>query len=425
MTVSEIAMTVSELLEGIRQTLDENFRRVTVTGEISGFRQPGSGHGYFVLKDDESQLRAVIWRSTARRLAIAPKDGMQIEVRGRIDLYPARGEMQLIVDGMRLAGDGAAHAALEALKVKLRKEGLFSESAKKRLPARPRCIGVVTSGSGAALQDITSIVARRYPIAVVLVRPVRVQGMESPQEIVRAIEAFNRVALTQSRDIDVLIVGRGGGTAEDLWAFNDEAVARAIFASRIPIVSAVGHETDFTIADLVADVRAATPSMAAELVVPDRIELQAELGDIANHLTHMMARKLNLLRQRVDYMTGSYHFRRTIDRLKRLSADLALLQRRARLAVGRTVGGRQLFATSLLRRLNSSEPLRPLRNGYALIRRGSAVVTSAAALERGDPISLTFHDGKRTAEVTGTAFDAPVDTAGGTPAAHPAALPER
>ena len=424
--------TVTDLLAEVGAVLDETFRRVVVAGEISGFRQHGSGHCYFLLKDDESQIRTVLWRSTARRLSMAPRDGMQVEIRGRVEMYAARGDTQLIVDAMRPAGDGTAQAALEALKQKLHKEGLFSQSAKQPLPIRPRCIGLVTSGSGAALHDITSILARRYPVVRAVIRPVSVQGADAPLDIATAINEFNEAVAMGRIDVDVLIVGRGGGSAEDLWAFNEEVVARAIFDSRIPVVSAVGHEVDITIADLVADRRAATPSMAAELVVPDQAEIRKQLETTARWFATHAANRLNYLRQRVDHLTGSYHFRRTVDRLNQMRTDVcrhvdgaeralkgvlvddrrraALLRGRVGPAIARSLERRRILAHSIQRRLMSADPKRPLSRGFALVQKEGRVVTSSAHLATGERVSLTFNDGTRQADISEEAAGAAPET---------------
>jgi len=280
--------SVAELSVQIRNLLEREFPDVWVAGEISNFRAAPSGHCYFTLKDDSAQLRAVCFRNQARYLKFKPQDGMAVIARGRLAVYEVRGEYQLCVEFLEPAGVGALQLAFEQLKQKLAAEGLFAAERKKPLPMLPRVIGVVTSPSGAVIQDILRILRRRFRNLSVLLYPVRVQGEGAAQEIAKGLEYFNR-----RRPVDVIIVARGGGSLEDLWAFNEETVARAIAASQLPVISAVGHETDFTIADFVADLRAPTPSAAAELVVRPKHELQAELGDRGRHLSQIMRLKLS------------------------------------------------------------------------------------------------------------------------------------
>ena len=261
---SSRVFTVTQLARRIRDTLDAGFGSVWVSGEISNWKRAMSGHCYFSLKDDESRLDAVLFRTQARALVFQPDDGMQVVVAGRAGLYPASGKLQLYVDAMEPLGLGALQRAFEQLKERLAAEGLFAIERKRPLPRFPRAIGIVTALRGAAIHDMLTTLARRWPLARVLVRPVRVQGDGAAADVAAAIGDLNRVP-----GVDVLIVGRGGGSLEDLWAFNEEVVARAIVASAVPVVSAVGHEVDFTIADFVADLRAPTPTAAAALVAPD------------------------------------------------------------------------------------------------------------------------------------------------------------
>ena len=258
--------TVSELTLRLKATLEEAFPAVWVEGEISNLRTPGSGHAYFTLKDEGAQLSAVLFRGRGRRVRFELEDGMQVLAFGGLDVYAARGQYQLVVEMMEPKGLGALQLAFEQLKRKLEAEGLFDEGRKRPLPAFPRVIGIVTSPTGAAIRDMLNIIGRRFGDLRILITPVRVQGDEAPGEIVQALANLQEVA-----DLDVIIVGSGGGSIEDLWAFNDEGVARAIAACRVPVISAVGHETDFTIADFVADLRAPTPSGAAELVVREKL----------------------------------------------------------------------------------------------------------------------------------------------------------
>lgn len=290
-------MSVSELNQKVRMILEQHFATIWVEGEISNFASPSSGHWYFSLKDSGAQVRAAMFRNSNRRVAFRPKEGMQVLVRGKISLYAPRGDYQLIVDSMEEAGEGALRRAFEQLKAKLDKEGLFAEEHKKELPYWPSKIGVITSPTGAAIKDILHVLERRFPAIPVVIYPVAVQGEEAPSQIASAIATANR-----RKDADVLIVGRGGGSLEDLWAFNEEIVARSIFDSVLPIISAVGHQIDFTIADFVADLRAPTPSAAAELASPDQQEWLEALSSYETILTQHLTRKLNDLGQRLDFL---------------------------------------------------------------------------------------------------------------------------
>ena len=271
--------TVSELTQKVKTRLEADFGEVWVEGEISNLRRPSSGHSYFTLKDDKSQIRAVIFRFMGRYLKFEPQDGMLVICRGKMSVYEPRGEYQLILDYMEPKGVGALQLAFEQLKEKLGKEGLFATDHKKPLPYLPRKIGIVTSSTGAAVRDILNVIGRRFPTMSILISPVKVQGEGSAPEIARAIDGLNLMD-----DIDVIIVARGGGSLEDLWSFNEECVARAIYRSSIPVVSAVGHEIDFTIADFVADLRAPTPSAAGELVVRDKGELVNFIESLSDRL---------------------------------------------------------------------------------------------------------------------------------------------
>jgi len=263
--MEEKIYTVSELTREIKQVLETGFPCLWVEGEISNFKRHSSGHLYFTLKDENSQIRCAMWRYRANDLIFRPEDGMKVLVQGNLQVYEPGGYYQIIVQQVQPAGVGELQLAFEQLKKKLYAEGLFDEAHKKPIPIFPERIGVITSPTGAAIRDIISVITRRFPIAQIILAPVRVQGPGAKEEIVQAIQDFNEFG-----EVDVLIVGRGGGSLEDLWAFNEEVVARAIFTSKIPIISAVGHEIDFSISDFVADRRAPTPSAAAEMAVPDR-----------------------------------------------------------------------------------------------------------------------------------------------------------
>ena len=301
--------SISQITSRIRDSLESEFCDVWLEGEISNLKAPFSGHIYFILKDSTSQIRAVAFRYQSRSFTCRPKDGMKVLVRGRITVYDARGEYQIIVERMEIRGAGALQAAFEHLKLKLQGEGLFAPEAKKSIPLYPQTIGIVTSPTGAAIRDILQVIRRRFANVSIIVNPVRVQGEEAPVEIAEAIGEFNR-----QPNIDVLIVGRGGGSIEDLWAFNEEIVARAIFESRIPIISAVGHEIDFTIADFVADLRAPTPSAAAELVVKNKQDLLEKIAALQKKMHRLMRHRLDIYSGRVQRYSQNWMSPRSIDR---------------------------------------------------------------------------------------------------------------
>ena len=317
-------LSVTELTTRIRVLIESEFSDLWVEGEVSNFRQAQSGHLYFTLKDERAQVRCVCFRNEARMLKFKPEDGLRITVRGALSVYEARGEYQIYVQHIEPVGLGALQLAFEQLKQRLEAEGLFAAERKKPLPLLPRRIGIVTSPSGAAVRDILRVLRRRFPNAHVVLFPVRVQGEGAAQEIVEALRYFNRKQLA-----DVLILARGGGSLEDLWAFNEEIVARAVAASQIPIICGVGHETDFTIADFVADVRAPTPSAAAEIVVRSREEFDRHLAEIDRRLVERLRYLLLERRHRVQQLIGHRAFRRLPDlvRQRRQRVDeLALAQ---------------------------------------------------------------------------------------------------
>src|SRR5216684_5423178 len=291
--------TVSELTGKIRDLLAKSFTDISVQGEVSNCREAQSGHIYFTLKDDRSQVGCVYFKQQQRGIKFRPEDGLQVTVRGSISVYERRGEYQIYVEKIDLVGQGALQLAFEQLKKRLEAEGLFDASRKKPLPLLPSRIGIITSPKGAAVRDVVRILTRRFPNVHLTVYPVRVQGEGSAEEIVKALKFFNSRKL-----VDVLIVARGGGSMEDLWAFNEEIVARAIFASEIPVISGVGQETDFTIADFVADVRASTPSAAAEIVVQTRRELDKHVKSLQDALGEQLRYRILVLSRRVHELTG-------------------------------------------------------------------------------------------------------------------------
>ena len=394
MNNKDIKLTVSGLVRLLQEVVEANFVEVRVEGEISNFSTPASGHWYFSLKDDRAQLRAVMFRGRNRLVAVPPQDGMRVVCCGSVGVYAARGEVQLVVESLSVGGVGDLQKAFEALKARLADEGLFASERKRPLPLFPGCVGVVTSATGAAIQDILNVLQRRAPGLRILLRPVKVQGDGAAAEIAAAI-----ADLEQHGAADVLIVGRGGGSLEDLWAFNEEAVARAIVASRLPIISAVGHEIDITIADLAADVRAATPSAAAELVAKSRLELE-------NHLDHLIMRLQSQLRQRVALV--AQRLENLQQRLTRSTRALALhgehlaqLDRRLALAMQGEMRGQKDRLGFLVARLQDLSPLEQLARGYVIAsrKRDADRLCRARDLTVEQDLWLRFHDGRALARV--------------------------
>jgi len=383
-----IPLTVSRLCALLQETVEENFVAVLVEGEVSNCSVPQSGHHYFTLKDSEAQLRAVMFRSQARLLPFRLENGQQVICQARVSLYRQRGELQLIVERIEPAGLGGLQLAFEQLKRKLEGEGLFAVERKQPLPAFPTTIGVVTSPTGAAIRDLLNVLQRRTGGLRVLLAPVRVQGEGAAAEIAAAIADLNRQG-----EAEVLIVGRGGGSLEDLWAFNEEAVVRAIAASRRPVISAVGHETDVTLADLAADLRAPTPSAAAELVVKNRQELEAHLDQLGLRLGRLVQARLALAGERLRGLQARLRppqERLAVIRLRRdeLAARLqrSMLQSLERAGQRLAAGSRQLDALS---------PLATLARGYVVVRSLPAgrVVPVAAGLKPAQRVDLQFADG--------------------------------
>lgn len=395
----QVVLSVSELTTSLREVVESAYDDVWVEGELSNFKRPASGHCYFTLKDTEAQLRCVMWRSAANRIFFQPRDGLLVRIRASASVYERRGDLQLIARSMQMAGEGALQKAFEELKRKLNNEGLFDAAHKKALPAFPEKIGIITSGTGAAIHDILSILERRFPQVRALVCPVQVQGIGAAEQVAEAIEAFNEVPVDDDYHPNVLIVGRGGGSAEDLWAFNEEVVARAIFASTIPVISAVGHESDISIADFVADVRAATPSMAAELAVPDRREIGMVVDGFSHALESAVTRQIEAAQQQVNYLVSSYHFNRIRDRTGQEHQRVDDLEGRLLRRMQQHLAQTHEQATALEQRLGLLDPERPLRLGYVQVTRDGRPIRLAQMLNEGEQVSLRFQDGERGARI--------------------------
>ena len=388
MADEKAALTVTEITRRIKLSLETSFPRVWLQGEISNFKQHTSGHLYFTLKDEGAQISAVMWRSRAANLAMFPEDGMKVIARGSITVYPPRGNYQIDCDQIQPLGIGELQLAFERLKKKLAGEGLFDSEHKKPIPEYPECIGIVTSKTGAALQDIRSVLSRRFPSVRVILAPVRVQGIGAAEEIAGAIDDMNRFG-----GVDVMIVGRGGGSLEDLWAFNEEVVARAIYASRIPVISAVGHEIDFSIADFVADLRAPTPSAAAEMVVKDRAEIIEVLRNIWYTIQHGVEERVSTLHDSVKGLVTSYAFNRPRDLLRESNQRVDELERSLQLSSAHVLEMAVHSQKALTQRLEALSPKSVMARGYTIVRKNGAIVVSAKKLGKGDLATVQFHDG--------------------------------
>ncbi|GAB5518277.1 MAG: exodeoxyribonuclease VII large subunit [Rhodothermales bacterium] len=397
-----IVRSIGELTRELRATVEDAFTDVWVEGELTNFKRAASGHCYFTLKDEDGQMRCVMWRTNTRRVFFEPRDGMLVQIRAYASLYEPRGELQLVAREMLLAGEGALQQQFELLKRKLEAEGLFEIERKQPLPAYPERIGVITSGTGAALHDILSILQRRFPQVEVFVCPVRVQGMGAAEQIADAIEAFDAVPEDAPFRVDVVIAGRGGGAVEDLWAFNEEVVARAIDACGIPVISAVGHEVDYTISDFVADVRAATPSMAAELAVPDRREVYAHILGLHEVAQQRVSQHIADQRQRVVRWTQSYAFNRPQQRLQRFQQQVDDLQSRLGRGVQHHVNAQHHQLNAMAHYLALLGPNRPLAQGYIRAEHEGQPIRSVHHALPGTRVTLVFQDGTRTAFIEST-----------------------
>jgi exodeoxyribonuclease VII large subunit len=389
-SVTDLTRYLKDLLES-----DHNLADIWVQGEVSNFSSPRSGHLYFTIKDNNAALRVVMWRNMAVRLAYRPRDGDAVEVHGMISIYEAGGQYQLYADQFRPLGEGALYQEFMRLKARLEAEGLFDEQRKRPIPSRPRRIGIVTSPTGAALRDMLNTLRRRYPLVEVFLAPSPVQGEEAPPEIVKGLQVLNRVVAP-----DVILVGRGGGSIEDLWAFNDERVARAIAASQAPVISGVGHQTDFTIADFVADLRAPTPTAAAELATPDRADLKLTIEELSQRLAHAALARSNRFRWSLTHLAN---------RLDRLSPATKIQSDRQRLdeltsRTHRALSHRMKLQSARLagidQRLAALNPQSILGRGYAVVSQSDGtLVRQVSQVVPGDHLNVKVSDGEFPAEV--------------------------
>ena len=390
LSVTQLNTYIKSIIDG-----DSLLRGLYVVGEISNFTNHyRTGHFYLTLKDENCAVKAVMFASANRRLKFMPENGMKVIVRGRVSVFERDGQYQLYIDDMQPDGLGALNLAFEQLKNRLAQEGLFDERFKKPIPYRCMRIGVVTSATGAVIQDIRNVISRRYPLAEIILAPVQVQGASAAPQIADAIERFN------SGDYaDVLIVGRGGGSLEDLWAFNEEIVARAVFKSRIPIISAVGHETDFTICDFVADLRAPTPFAAAELAVPDIREDIAFVQTVVYECEATLLQRVNDEKERLEMIKERLRYRSPSMLIDQKIQTVDTLMTSALLSVQRKLDSETARLSSTAARLDALSPLKVMARGYSIVTKDEKVVASSKALKKGDRITVGFSDGERKCEV--------------------------
>ena len=397
--MAQNVLTITQLNEYIKSRLDEDplLTQVAVRGEISNYKLYPSGHHYFTLKDEGAALKCVMFKGNAMRLRFRPENGMRIIAMGRVSVFPRDGAYQLYCTAMAMDGIGDLHAAFEQLKKKLAAQGLFDPAHKKSLPKYPGTIGIITSSAGAAVHDMLRILRKRYPLSQVKLLPVRVQGAEAPEEIAAAIGYANHYKLA-----DLLIVGRGGGSIEDLWAFNDERVAYAIYNSKIPVISAVGHEPDVTISDYVADLRAATPSNAAELAVPDQEALRQVLDSMSAAMAISLNRQLKSAQQQLNALSQSPALLSPTGYIEQREKNLQLLKNRLISAQSNGINRSHARFIAAVSKLDAMSPMKVLTRGYSMAQteRGE-VLRSVQQTKIGDNIIISLSDGQLTAAVTG------------------------
>ncbi len=384
-SVTQITRTISRTIEQQPQ-----LQNVWVKGQVSNLSKPASGHIYFTLKDENSTIRSVVFRSSASRLQYLPRDGAEVLVQGKINIYAASSNYQIVINKIEPLGIGALQRAYEELKQRLAEEGLFDTEHKQPLPVFPKKIGVITSETGAAIQDIQQQLRNRFPLAELLLYPTLVQGEYASAQIANAIRVMN-----DRTDIDVLIVGRGGGSLEDLWAFNEEKVARAIFASKIPIVSAVGHETDFTISDMVADHRSPTPTAAVEHVVPDQQELLSQLKAQEERLRTFMLRRFSIQHNEINMLKERLSPSKRLDSINQLSQTIDGLETSSYKAINESLESKIELLESFAAQLNGLSPLSTLRRGYSIVRTSTGeIMTSNKQVNVGDRLDVVLSEGK-------------------------------
>ena len=396
--MAQQVLSITQINEYIRSQMDSDalLNNVAVRGEISNYKVYPSGHHYFTLKDEGAALKCVMFKGNAMRLRFRPDNGVKVIAMGKISVYPRDGAYQLYCTAMAMDGIGDLYAAFEQLKRKLEAQGLFDPAHKKPLPKYPGTIGIVTSSAGAAIHDMLRILRKRYPLSKVRLLPVRVQGVEAPEEIAGAIRYANMYRLA-----DLLIVGRGGGSIEDLWAFNDERVAYAIYHSDIPVISAVGHEPDVTISDFVADLRAATPSNAAELAVPDQDALRQMLDSMSGAMATALSRQLTSARRHYQLLSAHPSLQSPVSYLEQRRKNLELLKNKLISIQNQQINSAKARYIAMTSKLDAMSPLKVLTRGYAMAQReDGTVLRSVSQVETGDSITISVSDGRLCASVT-------------------------
>jgi len=387
--IEEQIFTVSEITKSIKFILESTFEKVSIEGEISNFKAHGSGHWYFNLKDEGAVINCTMWKGINNYVFFSPEDGMKVIVTGRITVYPPRGSYQIDVRSMKPAGVGELQAAFERLKQKLFKEGLFDEQYKKEIPSFPKKIGLVTAAEGAAVKDMISVAERRFPLIELLIVSTKVQGAGAAENIVESIRKLNLL-----KDIDVIILARGGGSIEDLWAFNEEIVARAIFKSKIPIISGVGHEVDFTIADFVADLRAPTPSVAMELATPDIDELKSFIKESYSLSCDIIERTLNKYRTEIEDQITSYAFRYPLEKIRKYSQLIDMTSFKMLNEIDKKIINARNKIALLAKSIEINDLDKALKKGFAVIKQNLKFISRKKNFDLQSPAIIKFYDGE-------------------------------
>lgn len=381
--------TVSELTHSIKFVLESAFDNISVEGEISNFKSHISGHWYFNLKDENAVISCTMWRGLNNYVFFTPQDGMKVVVTGRITVYPPRGNYQIDVRSMKPAGEGELQAAFERLKQKLKAEGLFDQERKRKIPFFPNKIGIVTAIDGAAIRDIISVAKRRFPLVELVIAPTKVQGSGAAEDIVDSLNKLNKI-----KDIDVIIVARGGGSIEDLWAFNEESVARAIYNSKIPVITGIGHEIDFTIADFVSDLRAPTPSVAMEVATPDQEEIKNAISYAVEHMENSIEQMIDDYRQRIGDVLDSYMFRYPFEKVRNFYQKIDNLFYRISQQIDRKLLLAERETQKYFSIINSFDIEKTLKKGFALIKQDDKFVVRKQFYNPDKSVLIKFYDGE-------------------------------
>ncbi|HQF42026.1 MAG TPA: exodeoxyribonuclease VII large subunit [Ignavibacteriaceae bacterium] len=387
--VNEQIFSVSEITKSIKFILESSFEKISIEGEISNFKAHSSGHWYFSLKDEGAVINCTMWKGVNNFVFFTPEDGMKVIVTGRLTVYAPRGSYQIDVRTMKPAGVGELQAAFERLKKKLYEEGLFDEQHKKPIPYFPKKIALITSSEGAAVRDMISVAERRYPLVELLIVPTKVQGSDAAKEIVKNLDKINLL-----QDIDIVILARGGGSIEDLWPFNEEIVARAIFNSKIPVITGIGHEVDFTIADFVSDLRAPTPSVAMELATPDQEELKNFVTENSSTISELIDNLINEYKSEIEDYLNSYTFKYPLENVRRFSQQLDTINLRVNNLVEKKVLSYNSKLSLISKTLEGYDLQKSLKKGFALIKQNSKFVTRKNNFNKSEPHTIQFYDGE-------------------------------